>query len=146
MIGILFATEREAAPFLGMVTSEKHQDSPFITHVFRTSGHQAHGFDGVVLIAGIGPAAAATGTRHLLDQYRLRAVVNAGICGALGDAPGVGDIVRISEARLCRDIETGDGDPVEVLAASPASLWPELPTACLACPDNLQPQIILNRR
>lgn len=128
MIGILFATEREALPFLGLVGGEKREDTPFLAYAFRIPGRRSW-LDGIVVITGIGPDAAGSATTHLLANYRVRLVVNAGICGALSNPPEVGEIVRIGEARLCTDIDAPAEHRAQALAATPASLWPEL-SAC----------------
>lgn len=130
MIGVLFATEREAAPFLELVGGRKRADAPFRTYAFQVPGARPAA-EGIVLIAGIGPAVAAAAASHLLAVHRLRMVVNAGICGALNEAHGVGDVVRVSEARLCTDSGATDSPEAQVLSAAPASLWPELPAARL---------------
>ena len=130
MIGVLFATEREAAPFLGLVGGEKREDTPFGTHTFSVPGARP-AVAGIVIITGIGPAAAVAATTHLLNVHSVQMVVNAGICGSLSGTPGVGDIVRIAEAQLCTDIDTADEHGAQALGAAPLSLWPELPAARL---------------
>ena len=130
MIGILFATEREAAPFLELVGGEKREEAPFCTYAFRVPGARP-AVSGIVVVTGIGPTEAGAATVHLLAVHSVRMVVNAGICGSLNDARGVGDVVRIAEARLCTDIDTANEHRAHMLGAAPASLWPELPTARL---------------
>ena len=130
MIGILFATEREAAPFLELVGGGRRGDAPLCTYEFRVPGPRPT-VNGVVVIAGIGPTAAEAATDHLLAVHSPWMVVNAGVCGALSDAHAVGDLVRISEARLCLDICAAGKPEAHVLGAAPASLWPKLPAARL---------------
>ena len=73
MIGILFATEMEAQPFL---SSSNRRDL-------------------LVDISGMGMEAAALATHRLLDQG-VSCVINAGVCGALNDSFCRGDVFRIS--------------------------------------------------
>ncbi len=90
MIGIIFATRREAAPFLGDTICSRGE--PLRVAI-------GNGRDAVVVISGMGPDAAAAACRLLVAQHRLNAIVNAGICGAVSDGAGVGTILWVSEAR-----------------------------------------------
>ncbi|MBN2686021.1 MAG: UbiA family prenyltransferase [Pontiellaceae bacterium] len=64
MIGILFATEMEARPFL-------ERDAPVGT---------------VMVISGMGMEAALAATEKLILEHGCSFVINAGVCGALNDA------------------------------------------------------------
>ncbi len=74
MIGILFATEREAQPFLEMGDRE-----------------------GVVtVVCGMGLEAARVATEELIENYEITSVINAGVCGALNNRLERGAVYRVS--------------------------------------------------
>ena len=74
-IGILFATEMEAGPFLEQTRPD----------------HWA------VTISGLGMEAASLATRKLIEAQGVRCIVNAGICGALDDSLVRGSVFFVSE-------------------------------------------------
>ncbi len=74
MIGILFATEMEAKPFLDRGEPEGT----------------------VVLVSGMGMAAARTATLELIEKHGCTSVINAGVCGALDDSLERGSVHRVS--------------------------------------------------
>ncbi len=78
MIAILFATRKEAAPFLERQRGVRQCLTPFEIH--RCDG------DILVCISGMGPAAAEAATRFVADAGDITAIVNAGICGALNNS------------------------------------------------------------
>jgi futalosine hydrolase len=61
-----------------------------------------------VLFTGVGPADAAARVAFALANTSYRAVVNAGIAGAMLGMAGVGDGVVVSEERMEIDCENGD--------------------------------------
>ena len=74
MIGILFATEKEARPFVG-------RGAP----------------DGVVVaVSGMGMAAARVATESLIQKQGCRLIINAGVCGALKDSLPRGAVYHVS--------------------------------------------------
>lgn len=82
MIGIIFATEMEARPFL-------ERGEP----------------DGVVtIISGMGMVAAQEATEKLVTEHRCSLVINAGVCGALNEDLERGKVYRIAQT----DVETFD--------------------------------------
>ncbi len=74
MIGIIFATEREAQPFLDQGERE-----------------------GVVtVICGMGMEAARVATEELIAKHEITTVINAGVCGALINRIERGAVYRVS--------------------------------------------------
>ncbi len=74
MIGIIFATEMEAKPFLDR-------------------GEQ----DGVVtVVCGMGMEAARIATEELIEKHEITTVINAGVCGALINRVKRGAVYRVS--------------------------------------------------
>jgi 4-hydroxybenzoate polyprenyltransferase len=130
MIALLLATRDEAAPLLAALQAERVADAPLETHRFAARGHRPAG---VLVVTGMGPAAAAAAVRQVCDSHTVRHLVNAGICGALRAGFAPGGIYRVTSA--------ADGD---ALVAQPASLsdrvelgadpspWSTLPAARLA--------------
>lgn len=77
MTGVIFATVREAAPFLHL-TGQRQKEQPL--PAFYRDQHS----DGVLtIISGMGPKAAGVAARAAIADYSVRRLVNAGICGAL---------------------------------------------------------------
>ena len=72
MTGVLFALEREAAPFRRLVRGRA---------------------DVAVRVSGVGRATARAAAQKLIDQVRPDRVIAAGFCGALDPGLRVGDIV-----------------------------------------------------
>jgi len=74
MIGIIFATEMEAQPFL-----------------------DRGGPEGVVtVICGMGMEAARIATEELIEKYDITTIINAGVCGALINRIERGAVYRVS--------------------------------------------------
>jgi 4-hydroxybenzoate polyprenyltransferase len=74
MIGILFATEMEARPFL-------ERGEP----------------DGVVVVvSGMGMEAARVATEELVEKHGCTSIINAGVCGALSNRLERGAVYRVS--------------------------------------------------
>ena len=88
MIGVLFATMDEARPLLDKGHAERIGTEPFV--VYRFNGHA------VVIISGMGMAAARRACRELIEKQAVREVINAGVCGALVGGIGRGRIFTIS--------------------------------------------------
>ncbi len=74
MIGILFATEMEAKPFLDRGEPEGT----------------------VVVISGMGMDAARSATEKLIKEHGCTSVINAGVCGALNNRLERGGVYRVS--------------------------------------------------
>jgi adenosylhomocysteine nucleosidase len=127
MTGVIFATRREAAPFLARANGAPwHPDEK----VDRTEAGQPLYEDFrplhpmVVCICGMGPDRARAGTEQLLQQYAVTAVLNVGVAGALTDGLPVGGLYRVAKA--CR------WPDVEIMFACREDRWTELPRAVLA--------------
>jgi adenosylhomocysteine nucleosidase len=85
MIGIVIASDLEAAPFLALLNWQKIADQPF--PVFRKRVDSAN-FTAVIVISGMGKVAAAVATHLLLCRYQVTQIFNPGVCGALKDVDG----------------------------------------------------------
>lgn len=101
MIGIVFATQKEADPFLRQVEAQKKEEDRFPCFIFVSKV----GSDGVVLISGIGKNNGRAAADHLMEKYSVSKIINAGIAGAAVDGIPVGSLFCISEVR--------DGDETE---------------------------------
>jgi 4-hydroxybenzoate polyprenyltransferase len=90
MIGILFATPEEAAPFLRRLGIP-----PESVREGETIAFTAHGMNGRIAISGMGRAAAAAACVRLIKEDGVTRFVNAGVCGAVRDGIAVGDCFAI---------------------------------------------------
>lgn len=97
MTGLIFSTFEEARPFLDGVAATKIADERFETHEFSTTGGKANC---IAVICGMGMERAAQAAGRLLTRYRLSGVINAGICGAAAGGVRVGDVFRVTQARI----------------------------------------------
>lgn len=94
MVGIVYATQREAQPFLlnsSAVVVPTHPLTLFKTTVLNRP-------ECIVAISGMGKVAATMAAVHLVLAHRARLLVNVGLCGRLvmDDGWAVGDLLRIS--------------------------------------------------
>lgn len=90
MIALIFATDREAKPFLlkaGLGAAGSERQAIFDMR----PGKQI-----VVCICGMGQKEALENTRRLLGEYPVVSVINAGIAGALIEGIIPGEIFRIT--------------------------------------------------
>ena len=103
MIGIVFATIREAQPFLQKL------------------GESVHNI--IVCICGMGPESAGREVRQLLKNHKIDSVINAGIAGALNINFHIGQVVSVSKVVNwpANSYYIPDG----------ANLWSDLPSAVL---------------
>lgn len=95
MTGVIFATAREAAPFLQLAGQQRlNAGAPAL---YGRREHQ----DMVTLISGMGPEAAKIAARTAIEAYGARRLVNAGICGALlSGSPWIpGTVFAVSRVR-----------------------------------------------
>lgn len=102
MVGIVYATQREAQPFLSRISAESLSNQPLVLYQTTVERHPKC----IVAISGMGKVAATMAAAHLVLVHRVVMLVNAGLCGRLAmvDDLAVGDLLRISSA-----VE-GDGD------------------------------------
>ncbi len=133
MIGVLYATEREAGPLVRRLGARPLGTDPFPCWAFSA----ADGEEGLILVCGMGKDAAAQGVDHLITVEGVTEVLNPGICGAAADDIGIGTVFRIVEAR------DGDGPASESWPSAPGR-WGDLPTARLTSFD--EPVFDLRRR
>ena len=96
MIGIVFATRREADPFLWQTSAEPLATQPW--RLFQVTGNRYPAC--MVVISGMGKVAATMAATHLVLVHRVSMIVNAGLCGGLDMDQhwSVGDLFRISTA------------------------------------------------
>lgn len=96
MIGFLFATIKEAKPFLHHVNARKINDELFESYEFSCTDLRENG---VVLICGMGKKVAGSATEYLITKHHVNVVINAGICAAAVDKIGIGKVFRVSQVR-----------------------------------------------
>lgn len=127
MTGLIFATVREAAPFLHLTgqPQRKHPLPAFYT------GRQSSGV--LTIVSGMGPVAAGVAARRAIEDYGARRLINAGICGALrsGSAwmPGALFVIRRATTVDCAaSVQTGVVDCA-------CQTWEGLPAADLVTCD-----------
>ena len=77
MVGIVYASRREAEPFLSRMSAEPLGTQPWL--LFQTSG-QGHR-SSIAVVSGMGKVAAAMAATHLVLVQRVSVLVNAGLCG-----------------------------------------------------------------
>lgn len=96
MIGIVFATRREADPFLGQTGAVPIAARPF--EGFRIDDIAT--LPVIVMVGGMGKVAATMASSHLVLAHKAAVLINAGLCGRLtGDqSASVGDCFRIRTA------------------------------------------------
>ena len=86
MMGVIFATHTEAKPFLEWSRAMRIDTEPI--EVYQVPSKP----DLFVTISGIGKVAAAVACHSQIKDFKVKEIVNAGVCGALQDekrfAPG----------------------------------------------------------
>lgn len=109
MIGLIFATQQEAGPFLALDQATPLNEHPF--KAFRSTRHPYM----VIAISGMGKVAAAVACQALLHSYAIDHMINAGACGGLHDRSEleIGRILRISKAVEGDYVVFGKRKPVE---------------------------------
>ena len=96
MVGIVYATRREAAPLLSQTSAVMLASQPFPT--FRPAADRLQPC--LVVVSGMGKVVAAAAGSYLVLAHRVSLLVNAGLCGRLIADPrwSVGDLLRIRTA------------------------------------------------
>jgi len=96
MVGIVYATLREAQPFLSRTSAQAMPRHPLA--LFEITAER--GPSSIVAISGMGKVAAAMAAVHLVVARRVTLLINAGLCGRLimDDGWFVGELLRISSA------------------------------------------------
>jgi len=120
MIGLVFATEEEANPFLSRYQRGRFSDL--------TEGETFQDNDILVSLTGIGKIKATLRTERLLQNHRLTRLLHVGTCTALRD--------ELTEETLVAASQVFEGDRVEL--AMPT--YPRMP---LDVPFDGLPQVTL---
>jgi nucleoside phosphorylase len=96
MVGIVYATRREADPFLTRIRAESLACRPF--SVYRSTA--AGIVPCIAVISGMGKVAAAMAATHLVLERQVSLLISPGVCGRLSvENPWVtGELLRISAA------------------------------------------------
>lgn len=97
LIGLVMATELEAAPMIGGQVCRQKLGTPFPVYEFS---------DVVLILSGMGKTRAAQATDWLIANVAPRLVVNAGAAGRVGSVGQHGELYQINE--VC------DGDQINV--------------------------------
>ena len=90
MIALLCATPQEMAGLLPLLEGVEDRQSP---GGMRLAAGKTGAGEVLALCTGIGKAAAAAGTRFIMDHYPLEALVVWGTAGALSPRLKLGDLV-----------------------------------------------------
>lgn len=96
MIGIVFATLREADPFLSRTLAEPLSGGPVALFQTRREDLAAC----IVAVSGMGKVAAALAAAHLVQARGVSVLINAGLCGRLNTnrSWSAGELLRVSAA------------------------------------------------
>lgn len=96
MLGIVYATRREADPFVRRVSASQRSTQPFLTYAVDGKDH----IPAILIVCGMGKVAAALAAAHLVLAEGATGLINAGLCGLLTRVHGwqVGDLLRIDTA------------------------------------------------
>ncbi len=113
MIGIVYATRREADPFLVLTAAKPLARQP--VELFQTTADNRSA--AIVAVSGMGKVAATLAAAHLVAAHHVSLLVNAGLGGCLNRSQNwpVGHLLRI------RSAVEGDCDRLGE---------PEIPTPC----------------
>lgn len=97
-IAIIYATQREAQPFIDRVKARLLPDTPFATYAF-THTKAAGNDDCQLVISEMGSDNASRATTYLQETFSPEVILNPGICGATGAEVQVGEIFCVTETR-----------------------------------------------
>lgn len=127
MTGVIFATVKEAAPFIYLSGQRRQKDR--LPVLFAGRGHD----DLFTIISGMGPAAARAAASTAIADHGARQLLNAGICGALrnGSPWRPGAIFAVSRATA---IDLAAMAPARTIACD-RQAWDRLPAADLVTCD-----------
>lgn len=107
MIGIIFATEEEAAPFLAEYKRGRFEDL--------REGETFFDDDVFVSLTGLGKIKATLRTERFFQSHKPRRIIHAGTCTALADELKVGQLVAADQVF--------EGDRIELAAPT----YPRMP-------------------
>lgn len=125
MIGLIFATEEEARPFLHAYRRGRFEGM--------TEGESQHDDDVLITLTGSGKIKATLRTERLLQQYRPSRIIHAGTCTSLSSELKIADVVAASQVF--------EGDRIELAAPTYPRMplevpFQELPRATLVTQDH----------
>lgn len=125
MIGILFSSAEEGRSFLDRYERGRFDDL--------TEGDSLHDSVIAVSITGSGKVKATLRTERFLRTYKVKLVIEAGLCTGLKSGPAPGTVVAVEQVF--------EGDRIELAAPSyprmPLEILdPELPTGTLVTQDH----------
>lgn len=103
MIGTVFATLREAKPFLerlGIKLSKTTKLPYFKSHVINNKKI-------IICISGIGINSASKCIKYIIEEYDPGEIINIGICGMLNDKLKLKSIYIVSESVFWPDTDKG---------------------------------------
>lgn len=101
MLSFVFATKREAAPFLNKL----NVCAELIKNTGQYQKYSVQGQDFIVSICGIGKVSTEKSMNHLLSNNKVTKVINSGICGSLNEGVPVFSIRSVSETILWPSIK-----------------------------------------
>ncbi len=138
MTGVIFATAREAGPYLKMMRSKplKHRRPAIFQHRNQPAL--------VTLISGMGPAAAEVAARTAIDDWGVERLVNAGICGALRSG-GPWRPRGVFAVRHARTASHKTCKPSRAITCTPG-VWDKLPKADLVTLSRPLFDVVLRRK
>ena len=132
MIGFIFATLKEADPFLKNIDAQKINDKPFLQFKGRLVSAK-NSF--LIIICGIGKVAAAAATQYLICSYQVQRIINAGVCGTVNKNTAA---FQKEMVLLVSQAVEGDHGALGNLSSPiycAVDLWPDLPRAKLITSD-----------
>ena len=96
MVGIVYATRREADPFLVRIQADLLESRPFSLFRGRAAGIRPC----IVVVSGMGKVAAAMAAMYLVLEQHVSLLISAGLCGGLdlNHRWAAGDLLRIESA------------------------------------------------
>jgi nucleoside phosphorylase len=100
-VAFVFATMMEAEPFLAALPVSEIERRPY--RIFASRKRQKSPF--LVLLCGMGPAAAREALNYLLARHRIACVINCGVAGSLSRATNVGEVFQVSSVTAVGDPE-----------------------------------------
>ena len=94
MIGLIFATQDEADPFLEWSQAVEVRDTPVPVYQVPSVPNL------IVTLSGVGKVAAAVACHIQISELKVAEIVNAGVCGALSSGPryAPGELLCVTSA------------------------------------------------
>jgi len=119
----VFATLIEAEPFLARLSVLELRAQPAALYAATAPGCPRF----LVLICGMGPAAAAAALDGVIARYTPRRVLNCGVAGSLSDALTIGEIRQISAVADASGYGTPRHPAALAYLSAPSELFTPLP-------------------